>query len=642
MIWYNIIKLAEVIMSKKLTLESFIERANLKHDNKYNYSKSIYISIFEKVIIICPIHGEFLQSAKSHMDGFGCKQCSLDKRSIISRKNTSDFIKDAKEIHGNKYDYSLVKYKTAKEKIVIICPIHGEFSQTANSHLNGNGCKRCANILNSERLKNTIFDFINKANLKHNNKYDYSKVDYKSWDDYIIIICKEHGEFKQKAGNHLSGRGCYKCGINKSKKDNDFFIKKANIIHNNKYDYSKVDYKVTNEKVVIICPIHGEFLQLPSNHLRGHGCSTCSSSKGEDLISKYLNDTQVVNIPQMTFPDCKDISNLKFDFYLPELKTLIEYQGIQHYEEVLTKKYFGGIKELRDRQKKDQIKRDWCKENGYNLIEISYKNPFEIYDYDFNLLKLKQEFGLELNNLDYFSFTKDIDINYCNINYPKNNLELLNNSDKKLITIYSDQLENKYEIIKSRLNTLLGKNNIIYARKCELKELSHKELKDFLDTNHIQGNVNSNIRYGLFYNNELIASMSFCKLRKALGRSHREGSYELVRFCNKLNTTVVGAAGKLLSHFINTAKPKEIISYADRNWSDGNLYETLGFKFIMNTSSNYYYIINNKRYNRFKFRKSNLIDNGFDKNKTEFEIMNELGFSKLFDCGSKLYKLNVY
>lgn len=627
-------------MRKKLTLEGFIKRANYKHGGKYDYSKSVYVSIFEKIIIICPIHGEFLQSAKSHMDGFGCKKCSLDMRSTTSRKTTSDFICDAIAIHGNKYDYLLVDYKTAKESIIIICPIHGEFKQTPNSHLNGNGCKKCANIIISDKLKSTTSDFINKSNLKHNYKYDYSKVEYKSYDDYVTIICKEHGEFKQKAGNHLTGKGCYRCGINKAKKDNEYFINKSNIIHNYKYDYSKVEYKYTHEKVIIICPIHGEFLQLPLNHLRGHGCSICSSSKGEELISDYLNKNNIINIPQMTFPDCKDIGHLKFDFYLPETDSLIEYQGIQHYDEVLTKDFFGGKEELKDRQKKDQIKRDWCKEKGYKLIEISYKNPFEIYDYDFNLLKLKKYFDLEVNNSDYFSLTDDIDINYCNINYPKNNINLLTESDKKLITIYSDQLRDKYEIIISRLNGLLGRNNRIYARKCKVKEISNSELREFLNDNHIQGYVSCEVKLGLFYHNELVAIMGFGKFRKNMGRSARNGCYELLRFCNKLDFTIVGAASKLLSYFVNDKSPKTIISYADRNWSNGELYETLGFEFIKDTSPNYYYIYNNTRYNRFKFRKSNLIKQGFDNTKTESEIMKELGYSKLYDCGSKLYIIN--
>jgi hypothetical protein len=135
--------------------------------------------------------------------------------------------------------------------------------------------------------------------------------------------------------------------------------------------------------------------------------------------------------------------------------------------------------------------------------------------------------------------------------------------------------------------------------------------------------------------------MTFGSLRKNMGRKSIDGHYELLRFCNKLYTSVVGGADKLLKYFIKTYNPKEITSYADRRWSQGDLYEKLGFEFIHNSKTNYFYINKGKREHRFKYRKDILVKEGFDKNKTEREIMKERGFNRIYDCGNKKYVLKI-
>ena len=180
----------------------------------------------------------------------------------------------------------------------------------------------------------------------------------------------------------------------------------------------------------------------------------------------------------------------------------------------------------------------------------------------------------------------------------------------------------------------------IYARKCKIKDVSFSDCKIFLEKNHIQGNVNAKHRYGLYYNDELVSLMTFGSKRKNLGSKSEDESYELLRFCNKLNTTVVGGASRLMNYFIKTHNPKEIISYCDRRWSQGQLYEKLGFKLDHISKPNYFYIVNGKRENRFKYRKSELVKQGFDKNKTEHEIMLKRKIYRIYDCGTILYKLN--
>jgi len=147
------------IKTKKLTTENFIEKAKKVHGDKYDYSKVKYINNKTKVCIVCPIHGEFYIRPDMHLNGQGCKKCSNIRNGLIKRKTTEQFIKEAKQIHGDKYDYSKVKYINTNTKICIICPIHGEFWQTPFNHLNGNGCKKCDVSL----LENDVIEL-----LKHN------------------------------------------------------------------------------------------------------------------------------------------------------------------------------------------------------------------------------------------------------------------------------------------------------------------------------------------------------------------------------------------------------------------------------------------------------------------------------------------
>ena len=295
--------------SKKSNTNDFIKKSNIIHNNKYDYSKVEYKSAMEKVIIICKVqeHGEFEQTPNGHLDGKGCRNCSTEINSDKQRKTTNQFITDAIQIHGDIYNYSKVKYKNAGEKIIIICKEHGDFLQTPNNHLNGQGCIKCAGC-----YKSNTEEFITKAKKIeiHRDKYDYSKVEYKSAMEKVIIICKvqEHGEFEQTPNNHLNGQGCYKCGYCMFIFTNDDFINNAKKIHDDKYDYSKINYIQMNKKVIIICKVqeHGEFEQTPSNHItHKQGCQKCANN--------YLSNTEeFIEKANLIHHDKYDYSNINY------------------------------------------------------------------------------------------------------------------------------------------------------------------------------------------------------------------------------------------------------------------------------------------------------------------------------------------
>ena len=198
-------------MPKKKTKEEFIASAREVHGDKYDYSKVEYVCALTKVCIICPEHGDFWQEANSHLRGQGCPKCKYEKQS----SSTEEFIQKAHKVHGDKYDYSKVEYDGYKTKVCIICPKHGEFWQTPNSHLNGNGCPKCK----GEKQTCTTDEFIAKAKKIHGDKYDYSKVEYVNNHTKVCIICPEHGEFWQIPSSHLQGKGCPKCGIENHRKN---------------------------------------------------------------------------------------------------------------------------------------------------------------------------------------------------------------------------------------------------------------------------------------------------------------------------------------------------------------------------------------------------------------------------------------
>lgn len=199
--------------NKTKTTEEFINKANEVHKGKYNYSNVVYKNNRTKVCIICPEHGEFWQIPYDHLRGIGCSKCYHKMMGVKQTLTKEIFLNRCVEKHGNKYDYSKSIYKTMKTPILISCPIHGEFYQKPSEHLKGEGCPKCGRIKANNSSSYSQDQFIQKVSKIHNNKYDYSLVKYNRSSDMIIIICPLHGEFEQRAANHLMGQGCPKCRL---------------------------------------------------------------------------------------------------------------------------------------------------------------------------------------------------------------------------------------------------------------------------------------------------------------------------------------------------------------------------------------------------------------------------------------------
>ena len=272
-------KLREDITNPRIvkTYESMLLKFKEAHGDRYDYSQAIYAGVMSKIKIICPIHGEFFQTPIEHIRRKGCVKCSRINSAKLRAMSKAEFLQKAENRHKAQYDYSLISnFEGASDKIPIICPKHGVFYQIATTHIGGAGCPKCGTEKSVKSTRKTFETFLQEANLVHTNKYDYSKVVWKGSNNKIVIICPLHGEFTQVAGTHTAGHGCTKCGQDIFRHTTEIFIEKAKAKHHNKYDYSKVEYWQSTKKVKIICPTHGQFLQTPAAHLRGHGCPTCS------------------------------------------------------------------------------------------------------------------------------------------------------------------------------------------------------------------------------------------------------------------------------------------------------------------------------------------------------------------------------
>ena len=285
---------------------------------------------------------------------------------MSNKKTTQEFIKNAKLMHGDRYDYSEAEYINAKTKIKIICQIHGLFEQIPRQHINGYNCPKCSGVYMDKTY------FIEKSKKIHNLKYDYSNVEYENNSKHVVISCPIHNNFIQKPKDHLLGKGCPKCvGKNKTTKD---FINQSINIHGKRYDYSNVKYINATDKIKIICLEHGEFKQTPNSHLTGKGCPSCKDSKGERNIRNILIKKNIKFIQQKKFNECKNIKELPFDFYLPDHNTCIEYHGEQHYKAV---KHFGGLEKFEKQKNNDAVKINFCIIQKINLIIISNINEIE-------------------------------------------------------------------------------------------------------------------------------------------------------------------------------------------------------------------------------------------------------------------------
>lgn len=360
--WIFLQKAEDHILGKMCELrwdtDRFIFESKKIHGDEYDYSKTVFKNMNTKVILLKD-GVEYLQNPNKHLMG-------RKPERVRRLRSNSDFIDEARSVWGYKYDYSLVDYKGSHIEVLIKYD-DVVYRQKPVLHLLGYNCER-------DTIKNQE-DFLRKCRDRHGDKYDYSLVEYTGSQNKVKIIF-EGKVYEQKAGAHIHSSGMIERVI--LKKTTKQFIKEANEIHNFRYDYSKVEYANNQSKVIIGCAIHGDFEQVSSSHLSGAGCPHCSESKGEKKISKFLDLNEIEYIRQKKFDGCVGVRyRLPFDFYLPEYRTAIEFDGKQHYEPM---EFFGGLESYNRLKVNDKIKSDYCEDNYIDLIRIRYDQIDRVFD----------------------------------------------------------------------------------------------------------------------------------------------------------------------------------------------------------------------------------------------------------------------
>lgn len=347
----------------RLTTGDFICKSEAKFGKKFSYSKTKYVKKGIDLTITCPVHGDITIKPEWHTwSKHGCPKCDFEIPRLIKKQK---IIEISSLKHGKKYDYSKVKFINGNDPVEIICLKHGSFWQDMYHHSRAPvGCPSCSR----EADKLTQEDFLVKAKAIHNDSYDYGKVEFKGVIQPVIITCRKHGDFTQRAQSHLSGNGCKVCFQERNRSTTEQFIEAAKQIHGDNYDYSRVKYTGNKNPVEIICPTHGSFWQKPNTHTSSRtGCRFCCESKGEREIELILKKYGIEHIREYRILPYL----YRYDFYLPELNIYIEFHGQQHYYPI---EFFGGLTAHLKAKENDSIKANIVKMRKECLVVVSYKS----------------------------------------------------------------------------------------------------------------------------------------------------------------------------------------------------------------------------------------------------------------------------
>lgn len=374
-------------------------------------------------------------------------------------------------------------------------------------------------------------------------------------------------------------------------------------------------------------------------HLTGHLKSNHKISKS-DYIVQYIFNNQ---IPKCECGCGDDVSIINQRPYYRKFITghnVYMHIGMTRSKESKLKMRKSAIERIKNKKgvffgkgvSKEELKiRDFISKNYSGKIIYNDTTLLSGLELDIFLPDLKLAF--EINGEVFHS---DL---YKKKNYHLNKTKECNELGVHLIHIWLSDWYQSEEIIKSIiLNQLGSAGERIYARNTEVREIDTKTFNQFLNKNHIQGQSISKIRLGLYFKNELVQVMGFSSLRRATGRYSKNNSYELIRMCNLLNTRVIGGSSKLFKFFIKKYNPDYVLSYANRDWANGNVYSKMGFNFVSYTSPGYFYVKGKRKYHRYKFQKHILVSEGYDPKKTEYEIMVDRGFYRVWDTGNLVYE----
>lgn len=489
-------------------------------------------------------------------------------------------------------------------------------------------------------VKITQDEFIRRVKAAHGEKYDLTRTVYRSTSEPVEVECRKHGTFSIRASHFMNGVGCPKCGYVSTGKalqlTKEEFIKRLVSIFGDKYDYSLVEYAGYKVPVKLVCPEHGVFEKQAGMLLAGKGCKQCGIKRRAEKRRGIPHPTKIpADVRGSVFiQKAEKLHNGKYGY------SEVDYAASQQPVDIICPKH-GKFQQTPNNhlQGKGCIK---CTCNAVSRVEQSLKDAFPQFEQsnrtqlggmELDLYEPNKRIAIEVNGVHWHTteFGKDR-------NYHLHKTELCESQGIALLHFWDSEVIERRSLVESMITAKLGISGAkIYARKTTLREVSSEEATSFLKDNHLQGAVPSSVRLGLYYDEELVSIMTFAKPRYT-----KQYHWELMRFCNKAGFHVVGGASKLLMAF-RKAHAGSIVSYANRRFSKGGLYEKLGFTRIGKSSPNYWYVKNGEIcYSRSQCQKHKLksiLGDSFDETLSEVVNMRKNGYYQLFDCGNYVYAL---
>jgi hypothetical protein len=606
-------------MAKKLTLNEVIDRCNEIFDNKYDYTQSVFVNTRTPMDIICPIHGKFSIPPKRHLRGQGCPECGKEYARNWRKGEWQHFVERLEELYPNQFDTPNIEnlYENEKSIVELVCKNCGcHYNLMANYFLSDKfkGCKECKFYYTFEEL--------NDKNATDNEMvYFEGKKDYRT--DKVKLICEEHGEYDVSVSTILQGKGkCIKCN------GHSRLLTQEEVFKRLKEKYG--------DSIIPLTPYVKSDIPMKFRCSNGHTfdrdfntamcgdlflpCPICSkielSKRRTKTLEQFIEDAiKVYGKDKYDFSESKYISSSD--------AIIIKCNDCGRYFTLSAGSFLQG---------------HGCPYHNCNssLMEKDLANVIKSYGYEC----LTNSRNILLNNKEIDIFIPQLKIafefdglywhNEINkeSNYHLNKTIECEKKGIKLFHIFEDEWANKRNIIISKLNEIFHKNQeFIRHGDCNIRIINNDEAYDFLNNNHIKGGRKCDINYGLIYNNEIVSIMSFV----LIGENKQ---YELIRYCNKLNTNIVDGDTTLFNFALFELNPSEIIYYSDRRFPQNEFIHKLGFETVSKTTPNYFYVIGNKRVNKSFLTKQTLVKKyNCPPTMSKETFCKTQKWYKIYDCG---------
>ncbi|MBP5458056.1 MAG: hypothetical protein J6Y37_16330 [Paludibacteraceae bacterium] len=600
-----------VCAGKYRDTSDYLMRAREVHGDRYDLSKVVYNGSKENVTVTCHRkdefgneHGEFSIRASNFIYGTGCPKCGGHYTYTLEEWKAR-----ANKVHDGRYDYSMVKSTKVKDKVEIICPVHGSFIQTAGSHLQGCGCPSC-----NLGVVGNKDDFVERSNAIHHGYYDYSEFVYVNRKTKGTIICPIHGRFSMTPDHHLKGSGCNKCKnsklenilISRFNKDGILYEYQSRILSIGR---KTVDFFLPEYGICIEC--QGEQHYVPTDF----GASTDKATV-DGLFAKQVKTDKArydkalklgYNMLYFTIPSYFRTEGIDIHggFY-SDKTTFTQVDDLITY--IVRQKAFVGANNTFNGFVRDFMA------NVSSDIVVKVSNMVKCGKFIVHYVPLAENKSDTLN-----SITRS---------YKKRGVHVIH--------VFSDEYMACKDMVMSKIRHIIGLDvglPKVYGRKCTVRPIGREMASTFLKKNHIQSYARSSIHLGAFCDGEIVGVMSF--------KDNGNGVYELTRFASSNDKLCCGVGGKLFAYFKSNYEYRIVKSFADKRWTyddDNNIYVKLGFKKDGDLRPDYHYFDKNieepVRLHKFRFRKGLLHRKyWFDMTMTENEMTTKLGYRKVWDCG---------